>query len=257
MAAASQLKAVPFQWQWHWKILIFSALLFPALVSLGFWQLDRADQKQKILDQQQRNRALPALHKVPEDESQDLQYRNAALLGELDESRRILLDNRVRHGLPGYEVFELLRIEQSEFRVLVNRGWVPAALDRSVLPELNSPGGERVFRGHFYRTLSGGLQLEDGVQEVTDGPVRLGWITTRRAAKLFGEPVFAWQLRLDVDSPGALETGWASVAVSPEKHVGYAVQWFSMAVVLVILTLYANSNGAQWWRSRRGSSENE
>jgi cytochrome oxidase assembly protein ShyY1 len=56
----------------------------------------------------------------------------------------------------------------------------------------------------------------------------------------------AYQLRLDQDSIGALKTGWTTVAVKPEKHVGYAVQWFAMAITLLIMTIIANSNVVSW-----------
>mgnify|MGYP000143624448 CR=1 FL=1 len=60
----------------------------------------------------------------------------------------------------------------------------------------------------------------------------------------------AYQLRLDQDSPGALQTGWAAVSVQPAKHTGYAVQWFVMALVLLLMTLIANSNLVEWLKQR-------
>ena len=67
-----------------------------------------------------------------------------------------------------------------------------------------------------------------------------------RASELFGRPFYAYQLRLDRDSPGALQTGWPTVAVQPEKHTAYAVQWFTMAAVLVIMAISAMSNLTSW-----------
>ena len=58
-------------------------------------------------------------------------------------------------------------------------------------------------------------------------------------------------MRLEADSPAALRTGWEIVTVSPEKHRGYAVQWFMMAAALVVLSAFANSNLAGWLKSRR------
>ena len=126
--------------------------------------------------------------------------------------------------------------------VLVNRGWVPASLDRRILPSINSIKGDLQLRGTLYRNLQGGYRLDDGISKIKEWPSRVGWISTDRAEEVFGDKFFAYQLRLDTDSPGALDTGWVTVAVQPEKHTGYAVQWFVMAIVLLIMTLVANSN---------------
>jgi len=39
--------------------------------------------------------------------------------------------------------------------------------------------------------------------------------------------------------------------VQPSKHTGYAVQWFAMALVLLIMAVIANSNLADWLKQRR------
>jgi cytochrome oxidase assembly protein ShyY1 len=81
----------------------------------------------------------------------------------------------------------------------------------------------------------------------------VGWVSAFRAEELFGQAFFSYQLRLDQDSPGALQTGWATVSVQPAKHTGYAVQWFVMALVLLIMTVVANSNLADRSKRRAGT----
>jgi cytochrome oxidase assembly protein ShyY1 len=126
--------------------------------------------------------------------------------------------------------------------LLVNRGWVPASLDRRQLPEVESITDVAEFRGVLYRQLPGGYRLDDGIVEIKDWPSRIGWISVERAQTLFDTLFYSYQLRLDSESVGALDTGWPTVAVQPEKHTGYAVQWFIMAAVLLIMTVVANSN---------------
>ncbi len=98
----------------------------------------------------------------------------------------------------------------------------------------------------------GGYRLDDGIGLVNQWPARVGWISAARAEELFGQEFFPYQLRLDQDSPGALQTGWATVSVQPAKHTGYAVQWFVMALVLLIMTVVANSNLADRSKQRAG-----
>ena len=236
-------KNTTFEWQPNSKILLFSALFLPLLLILGYWQLLRADEKQSIVNQYQTNRQQASLTDPQMlDNGQDYQYRQAAIQGEADNERVIILDNRVKYGRPGYEVLQAVTISGSGKKLLINRGWVPADLDRSILPVVPSLIGDIQLSGYLYRTLKGGYRLDDGVRNLVQGPSRVGWITVERAEQLFGESFYPYQLRLDGDSVGALETGWPTVSIYPEKHTAYAVQWFAMAVTLFILTLIANSN---------------
>ena len=241
MTTEPHLSTQRFRWQPNKKLLLLSLCLFPLLITLGFWQLDRAEQKQRILDQYNANQQAAPASVSDMLGATNLQYRSAWLRGGLDSSRRIILDNRVKNGRPGYEILEAMVVEGLEAKVLVNRGWVPASLDRNQLPEVASVDGVVQLRGALYQTL-GGYRLDDGISRVAQWPVRVGWISAARAEELFGEPFAPYQLRLDQSSLGALQTGWATVSVQPAKHTGYAVQWFVMAVVLLIMTVIANSN---------------
>jgi cytochrome oxidase assembly protein ShyY1 len=66
-----------------------------------------------------------------------------------------------------------------------------------------------------------------------------------------GQALAAHYLKLDDSSPGAFETGWQPVTMSAQKHIGYAVQWFALALALVIWFAIANSNLVSYWRNRR------
>ena len=239
-----------FKWQPNSKLILLVLCLFPLLMFLGFWQLERAVEKQGIVDEFTVNRQAPPAGIEALDGDDNLQYRTALLVGELDADRRVILDNRVKFGRPGYEILEVLSIEGFEPKILVNRGWVPAALDRDVLPDVPSVLGQVELRGAMYRTL-GGYRLDDGIGVITQWPARVGWISSDRAAVLFAEEFYPYQLRLEAASPGALTTGWVTVAVQPAKHTGYAVQWFAMAAVLLLMTVIANSNLTDWLKSKR------
>jgi len=250
MSTEPQYSTHRFHWQPNKNLLLLSFCLFPLLIGLGFWQLDRAGEKQRILEQHRTNQqAAPATVETLI-AADGLQYRSAWLIGQLDAERRLILDNRVKNGRPGYEILEPLTVAGLDQRVLVNRGWVPASLDRAQLPEVEPVIGAVQLRGSLYQTL-GGYRLDDGIGRVSQWPARVGWVSAARAGELYGEDFFPYQLRLDQDSPGALQTGWATVSTQPAKHRGYAVQWFVMALVLLLMTLIANSNLAEWLRQRR------
>ena len=250
MTIEPQLSTQEFQWQPNKGLLLLSLCLLPLLVTLGFWQLDRAEEKRRILNHYNANQQAAPATLAELNGYDDLQYRSAWLQGQLDANRRLILDNRVRNGRPGYEILESMTIVGLDQKILVNRGWVPAASDRAVLPEVEAIQDQVQLRGVLYQTL-GGYRLDDGIGRGTNWPVRVGWVSAARAETLFGEAFFPYQLRLDQDSRAALETGWATVSVQPAKHTGYAVQWFVMALVLLMMTVIANSNAVEWFNQRR------
>ena len=253
MTDQPQQTADKFLWQPNAKLLLFVCLMTPLLISLGYWQLDRAEEKRQILAEFVGNQQSAPAALVDLSGDTNLQYRAAQLSGKLDANRRLLLDNRVRNGRPGYEVFEVLTPITGSQKILVNRGWVQASLDRNQLPVIPPVTGQIRLSGSLYRVLKGGLQLDDGIDVVSNWPARVGWVSAVRAEQLYGDQFFAYQLRLDSDSPGALETGWPTVAVQPEKHTAYAVQWFVMVLVLLIMTINANSNIAAWLKYKMGN----
>jgi cytochrome oxidase assembly protein ShyY1 len=243
----SAQKTNAFKWQPTAKLLVFSLLMLPLLLCLGVWQLDRAAEKQQIVDHHAINQQLPSVTSAEElVADRDHQYRLAWLRATVDNQRVIILDNRVKNGRPGYEILQAVTVLGLTEKVLINRGWIEASLDRNILPSISPIEGEVQLRGYLYRALKGGYRLDDGIGRVQDWPSRVGWITVERAEELFGESFLPYQLRLDQDSIGALKTGWTTVAVKPEKHVGYAVQWFAMAITLLIMTIIANSNIVSW-----------
>ena len=91
---------------------------------------------------------------------------------------------------------------------------MPASLDRNILPSIAPIKGEVQLRGHLYRRLKGGYQLDDGVTVVKSWPVASVGLASC-VPKRYLLTVFPYQLRLDQDSQGALETGWVTVAVQP------------------------------------------
>lgn len=75
-------------------------------------------------------------------------------------------------------------------------------------------------------------------------------MTAIDAAQLWaqlGREGFAHELRLE-PGPASYRLGWPIVAMGPEKHMGYAVQWFALAIALVLLYLYFG------WRQNKEKS---
>jgi cytochrome oxidase assembly protein ShyY1 len=249
---------IRFQWQLNWKIIIFVLFFLPVTVSLAFWQLDRADQKNNLLSiHKDRANADPILFSEINDiytmEGDALNYPDyvrVELNGKYDNQSTLLLDNRVRNSRPGYDVISLFQTNNRQW-ILVNRGWVAAGLDRRILPELPLISGKIKINGYLYR--SPGKQIMLGDDPWTKGKDRIviQSLDPELISEKLGINFYKFSLRLNESEPGALTTGWPVVNVQPGKHTGYAFQWTALTIALIILAIFANSNLGQLISSSR------
>lgn len=245
-----------FRWQPNLGVLIFVAVFLPLTIALGFWQLSREAEKQALLDEyREREVAVPvALSTV--DAEADHQYRRVRARGIFLNEFTVLLENRVRQGKPGFEVVTLFKVEDNGAPIWVNRGWIAGYLERARLPEVPVVTGSVEIFGHLYRPLKEPFVVGDEVWRSRWPQVLQNLDMTALAERLKMAPS-PYQLRLDQGSSGALQSGWDVVNVMPEKHRGYAVQWFAMAFALAVLAIFANSNLAIWLFGKKAEESQE
>ena len=141
-----------FKYDPEWRITAFVLLLVPLMTSLGFWQLQRADEKAALAGAfAQRQSSPPApLGELWQKPAQELAYLPVELHGSFREQEYFLLDNRIYAGRFGYEVLAIMRLEGSDNTVLVNRGWIAGDSARLVLPEVPAVSGVVQLSGHVY-----------------------------------------------------------------------------------------------------------
>jgi len=109
----------------EWRITLFALVMVPAMIGLGCWQLQRAEEKAALSARFEARRAQPpaalsALWRAP---AADLEYLPVELTGAYREREYFLLDNRLQGGRFGYEVLAILELAGGEGTVLVNRGF--------------------------------------------------------------------------------------------------------------------------------------
>lgn len=237
-----------FTWHLNRPLTAIALLLLPLLVTLGFWQLSRADEKRAAQQAFDAMRAAPPVS-LAQLSPEPANYTNLRVRGELDNAHTLLIDNRIVAGRFGYEVVSPLRVAGSEHWLLVNRGWIEADPGRRTLPAIPAIDGEIELHGHLYRDQAG-FELA-GAGTASGWPRVVSHLDFAALASALQRPLSPFSLRLDADSPAALTVDWRIVNLGPEQHVGYAVQWFAMAVVLVLAWLFASSN---LWQLIRGGA---
>jgi cytochrome oxidase assembly protein ShyY1 len=239
-------------WTVHWPTTLFALALLPLFLTLGFWQLSRADEKalaQAAFERRQNAapKPLAGLSANPE------AYTRVAATGRYDNAHSFLLDNRILHGRFGYEIITPLIVsaaakDQAERRLLVNRGWIegdPARLQR---PAIAAVEGDVQLSGYVYRDDTKLTMFGNGDEQ--QWPRLVQNLKTEDLGQRLGQAVYPFVLRLDDGAPGALRVEWQIVSMGPERHTAYAVQWFAMALTLPIVWVLISSNLWQLIRGR-------
>ena len=213
-------------------------MLFSLLCGLGFWQLDRAAGKEERQSALEAGRAITVNETGLGDPPRE--FARVDMEGRYDSSHQFLQDNRTHRGQPGYFVLTPFRTA-SHGAVLVNRGWVPADSDRTVLPEIDAPGGERRLRGTVRLPREDLFVLGDTGYAVAGWPRVVQRVEVDAAERLLGYPLATWLVALDPDAPHGYVREWkAAPGLSPARHRGYAFQWFALATALFTIWVALN-----------------
>ena len=244
--------SVEFRFEPEWRTTLFALILVPVLAGLGFWQLSRADEKEALRDAFDEQQAQPAarLGDLAGANAEDLAYLPVQLTGRFRNEQYLLIDNRMQQGRYGNEVVGIFELEDGML-ALVNRGWILADPARRSLPEAPPVTGEVSIRAQVYVAPGKPYLLEE--QKFASGwPRRVQALEMDKLAAELGaeDPLFPYPVRIDAGEAGALVVEWKVVNTGPAKHVGYAVQWFTMSAVLALLYVFRSSNLRQWLGSR-------
>jgi cytochrome oxidase assembly protein ShyY1 len=230
----------------HTRLLgwVLALVAMTVFCLLGCWQLQRMQQKQALLQAQAMAAAQP---------STTLSRALAAagpVHGISDHGRflpgLVLLDNQMRHGRAGVKVYRPFRSDEGVV-LLVDLGWRALPADRT-LPQIPPPPSPVAVRGLLAPAPAPGLAV--GPVSIPAGPQR--WLASRLQADalapllgLAGLPTRV--LRLDPALPFGDERDLDLLpnTLPPQRHLGYAVQWFGLALTVLVVALVLE------WRRRR------
>lgn len=247
----------------EWRTTLFTALLLPLLVGLGFWQLERADEKRLLAARDAERAALApiSLGELAALAAGDQADRRVRLRGRMLAEPLLLVDNQLRGGRYGHDVISLFVDKASGLAVLLNRGWVVGDPSRRSLPDVESPVRELSLMARVYVPPGEPYVLQEERFDVLGERMlvqQAGSPALREAlAAAVDQPLFEHELRLLPGQPAGFRRDWPVVNVSPAKHQGYALQWFTMAAALILLFLLRSSNLATCWRRHGGADSRE
>jgi surfeit locus 1 family protein len=208
-----------------WALSIFVLVMFPTVVTLGFWQWHRADEK-AVLEEAYFDQLGSQVHEPGENVES---FSRLVLKGEYG-SHQYLVDNQVLQGQVGYWVMQLF-IARDGRRYIVNRGWIAASAARSQLPDVETPTGvvEIVVLVWPQMGLPPILSSDDWPE---GEKIRVQRRDLDQMAKRSG--ALPQEMRLEAGSPGVFRAAPSDLEFGRERHIGYAVQWFGLGVVLIV-----------------------
>ena len=215
-------------------VTILIALSMALFVWLGFWQLDRLEQKRTYnTTMAERWRQEPFdlnAEQLPQN-LDDLEFRRITADGYFDYANQIIIKSQIYYDAPGIALVTPFVFADGR-AVLVARGWVPAdQTSPQAVAQLEEPAGAPVL----------------GLIKPSQAPPN-GQPSTPPAT-----PQSEW-FRIDIPAiqaqmPYALEPAWIQqlpetgrpidklpireepIELDEGNHMSYAVQWFSFALI--------------------------
>ena len=220
-------------------------IVFPVLLGLGWWQLERADFKRAQEARVEAENARPPMLLdigLREESAQPGSWDHRRVTGSGRYlPRHFLLDNRTRRGVAGYHVLTPLVLDgERMLGVMVNRGWIPLGSSREVLPRITTPGGVLEVKGRSRVPGEAFLLGEPGYRGET-WPRVVQSIELDRMEAAVEVDLLPFVVELDRTEPHGFEREWRPYGgLPPARHRGYAFQWFALAATLLVIYVTVN-----------------
>jgi surfeit locus 1 family protein len=220
---------------------LLTLMVLAGLLSLGRWQLRRADEKRVLYDAFAAG--SDATQTIVLTTAPVRRYSHVEARWHYDASRQVLIDNMVSaDGRAGYYVITPFTLDGGGW-ILVNRGWVPVGASRAQRPKIDVDASVRRIRGRADNLPAPGIQLSGGAPLAPPFPVVASFPNHADIARLLNEGVWtaaAEVILLDAAEPDGYLRNWSPPGLPPLRHIGYAVQWFALAAALVVIYFVTN-----------------
>jgi surfeit locus 1 family protein len=167
-------------------------------------------------------------------------YQHVRADGRFLPGRQILLDNMPSSsGKPGFRVLTPFERAGGGRLLLVDRGWVPLGASRAEFPDVTVDAQPRSVAGRLDELPAPGVRVgEAGVAGDTRWPRVLNFPRREDVERVLGAAVEPRIVLLDAGLPDGYERAWRpALRFGPERHLGYAVQWFALALATLVVFL--------------------
>jgi surfeit locus 1 family protein len=222
------------------SILLLTAFGIGFFCQLGFWQLRRATEKTAMFADFSASDGKAAMDFTQASAAmREKRYARTIVQGEFSADPVLLLDSQRADGQIGVGVFSVFFVHAPETpALLVARGFVPIKPDRSAFPQIETPSGVVSLQGILAPPPSSGIRLgKDQLIALDAARVLATRIEPEQIALRFNKPLLPYVLLLSPDAPHGFKRDWKPASFGPEKHHGYAITWFGLALTVLAVFL--------------------
>ena len=217
------------------KILIFAIIFVPITISLGLWQIERANEKKVIISNYDK---LLVSTPIALQKEQPLENWQPIETVGAYQDLVVYEDNAINSGKAGFKVYHLFQNGDGTF-IFVHRGFIERNLIKNNLPRIDTPVGKKNIKG---TTLF--KQNNTFVKNIEESDIRIIQefntpVLIKRFPILKDRYLHPFLFNLDVRDADKFQPIEKPVNMTATKHIGYAIQWFGLCAALIILTIYA------------------
>lgn len=225
-------------------LITFMAIVI--LLKLGFWQLQRGDEKRDIAQQveEQGETIYRTLSNALNDNG-PVAYRKVTISGTPIVEKLIYWDNRIVNGQVGYEV--LLPLETNAGIILVNLGWIADKSYRQSLPEFALATEHLTETAVLYQVTMNRLMSNE--HHYKAWPLLIAQPDIAFLSEKLGSQLLPYIAFIVDSGKFGLKNNFKPVTMSPEKHLGYAIQWFGLAIACLLVYVFAVKK--KWHHDRK------
>tara|TARA_B100000586_G_scaffold266755_1_gene240342 strand:- start:4574 stop:5257 length:684 start_codon:yes stop_codon:yes gene_type:complete len=203
-----------------------------ALVALGIWQLDRAKQKETISEQ-----FTHSIFKNIEEISEIKKFKPIKAKGQFNNTQQIIIDNIVQQGAIGQFVITPFELDEKQPLLMVNRGWIKKLKSVDHVTDITVDNLRRTINGRIGQLPKIGIRNTQIFSNDKSWPRITHFPTLDEISIELKRETFPFILLLSSDDPDGFKREWKPIQSGPKTHYFYAVQWFLMALVLLIISV--------------------
>ena len=224
----------------RWIVLSLGVIVLAGVfIRLGFWQLDRLSQRKAENARLESRMAAPVFvlsgSSGPVDAAA-LEFRTVSVTGQYDFDHQVALASRTYNGQLGIDLLTPLMVQGSREAVLVDRGWIPVSdLQRSAWVKYNQPGQVTLKGMVLASQIGAGPSIpvtgsSTAQQDLWSSPV------VQRIQNQVPEKLIPFYIQ-EIPDPDRTSLPYIrdpQIDLSNGPHLGYAIEWFSFAAVVLV-----------------------
>jgi len=221
-----------------WRMTTLALLTMVFFIALGVWQLQRAEEKKEILTARTHLASQSPILWEP-GMPKPKQYQSIVVQGKLLPTT-LLLDNQHYQHQFGYHVLTPMQLNDKAV-VIIDRGWVRADISRQQLPEFVNATKSLQVSGEAYYPSDKHWVLGQSLEKKGVNIAIIELVDTQIISQFLHKSVYPFIIHLDKAAADGFVREWPPVSILPERHNAYALQWFAMALVMLIIFVGLNA----------------